>query len=442
MTRAALICSTAFAILLVAVAPVTTNASEIEFGQTTSGQALPDSSKVPEGGSLANTFCGKDSNLGDFCFVSSICNPSFACTTNADCGSGERCLLDNCCGYSLCSTEAGFCSGGGYCGFYEPCTDCQEAVDQNQPSDTTNMAFFSQSDLAQSFQQKLPSLKSAEIFLRDEVGTQDSVTLSVYDGLPNAGGSLVTRGGTVAREGEWARVRFPRTWLATDQTYYMVLESGGSGGLAVSGDTLNPYPLGQVFANPGFNPFPDFDYTFRTFSEVPIMLDGFESNSIAAWGSNPQNRICSVSFDDAWEALGQPADPDTYYSPFGVSFNNINGYGLIGGEGNGDPGNWDIEGTYGSAAWGIWIGPHSISFASPVTMVSLDMLRGHNDYSITVDAYLGGGFVASQTVTLVGPHVSEPVQFMGPIDELVLGSTGVSGAGVDNIVYTGLADCP
>lgn len=75
-------------------------------------------------------------------------------------------------------------------------------------------------------------------------------------------------------------------------------------------------------------------------------------------------------------------------------------------------------------------------------MVSLDMLRAFDDYTITVDAFLGGGFVASQSVTLVGPHASEPVSFMGPIDELQLSSTGVIGAGVDNIVYTGLANCP
>ena len=144
------------------------------------------------------------------------------------------------------------------------------------------MAGFTQPDLAQSFQPDVPNLRGAEILLRAGQGTEDSVTLSVFDGLPNAGGTLLTRGGTIAREGDWARVLFDPIPVVSGQTYYMVLESGGTGGLGIMGDILNPYPGGQVFANAGFGSFPDFDYTFRTYAEVPVMIDGFETGNTHA----------------------------------------------------------------------------------------------------------------------------------------------------------------
>jgi hypothetical protein len=421
---------------------VAADGSPTESARTASGQpaAAPSQAKVV---SIApsESICGKDADLEDFCFADFLCPAGPECTTNADCGAGERCLVESCCGFNVCATQYGFCSGGGYCLEYQPCTDCQEVVDQNQPSAVSNMAFFSQTDLAQSFEQRLPNVTSGEIFLSAGVGTEDKVTISVWDGLPNAGGTQLTHGGTIARAGEWARVRFAPVRLDPEQPYFLVFESGGTGGLEITGNTSNPYPLGQVYANPGYGSFPNYDYTFRTFAELPIFLDGFEGNSTAAW-NHPF--ACTIAFDDAWAdpSFGQGTDPDDYYGPFGVHFNNINGYGVISGEGNGDSGNWDIEGTYGSAAWGIWEGPHAITFDSPVTGVSLDFLRGHNDYSITVNAYLSGGLVGSQTVTVVGPHASEPVAFAGPIDELVLSDTGVIGAGVDNIVYSGMTSCP
>jgi hypothetical protein len=48
---------------------------------------------------------------------------------------------------------------------------------------------------------------------------------------------------------------------------------------------------------------------------------------------------CVVMFDDAWSANGSGSDPTADYGPYGVDFDNTNGYGCIGGEGNGDPGN-------------------------------------------------------------------------------------------------------
>jgi len=149
---------------------------------------------------------------------------------------------------------------------------------------------------------------------------------------------------------------------------------------------------------------------------------------------------CTLDMDDAWTIYGENASPEAHYGPFGVSFNNNAGYGLIGGMGNGDPGNWDIEGTNGSAAWGIWPGYHDIQFAQQVTDTSLDFLRGHYDYSITVEAYLLGQLVDSQQLSMVGAFDFETATFVGPIDEIRFDT--VDYFGVDNVNYFTTMMCP
>ena len=57
-------------------------------------------------------------------------------------------------------------------------------VDQNQPSDTINIAFFSQTDLAQSFKQSANNIAGAGIFLRSGIGTSDTVTIGLWDVFP------------------------------------------------------------------------------------------------------------------------------------------------------------------------------------------------------------------------------------------------------------------
>jgi len=52
--------------------------------------------------------------------------------------------------------------------------------------------------------------------------------------------------------------------VTVGDTYYIVME--GTVSQCYAGDTNNPYPDGNVFANAGYQPFPTFDYTFRTYS--------------------------------------------------------------------------------------------------------------------------------------------------------------------------------
>ena len=141
-------------------------------------------------------------------------------------------------------------------------------VDQEQTSDTVAMAAFRQTDLAQSFMQVAGNINGADIKLRAGFGDGQpgDITIDLYDALPNQGGNLITSGtdfGVTA--GEWAEIRWSVESITPETPYFLVLTST-NGSLAVSGDTSNPYPRGQVYANAGYGSFPTFDYTFRTYT--------------------------------------------------------------------------------------------------------------------------------------------------------------------------------
>ncbi|MEH6756877.1 MAG: PEPxxWA-CTERM sorting domain-containing protein [Parasphingorhabdus sp.] len=140
-----------------------------------------------------------------------------------------------------------------------------EFVDQNQPNNPDYMAGFSQTDLAQSFQQSSSNISGAGIFLQSGIGSIDDVTISLWDLLPNAfGASQLATGSVLGTQGSWADVFWTPVAIVAGQTYFLAF--GGNTSLGISGDTSNPYANGQTYANPGYGSFPTFDYTFRTFS--------------------------------------------------------------------------------------------------------------------------------------------------------------------------------
>jgi hypothetical protein len=144
-------------------------------------------------------------------------------------------------------------------------------LDQNQPSGPTYMAAFSQTDLAQSFQTQQSSMPTigAGILLQPGIGSTDTVVIELWTTLPNAGGMMLATGSTTGTQGDWADVFWDGggVLLDADTTYY--LHFTGNITLGIAGDTNNPYPFGHVFANPGFQPFPNFDYAFRTWVSLP-----------------------------------------------------------------------------------------------------------------------------------------------------------------------------
>jgi hypothetical protein len=142
-----------------------------------------------------------------------------------------------------------------------------QVIDQDQPSGPTYMAGFSQTDLAQSFIPGLAESVGAGIFLEPGVGTSDTVIIQLWTDLPNVGGAvMLASGSAVGTAGSWVDVSWPAVTLTLGQTYYLVFT--GNTTLGISGDTADPYPDGQVYANPGYESFPTFDYTFRTWASL------------------------------------------------------------------------------------------------------------------------------------------------------------------------------
>lgn len=142
-----------------------------------------------------------------------------------------------------------------------------QVINQNASTNNAYMAGFSQGNLAQSFKQSVNNIVGAGLFLQSGYGGGAStVTIQVWDALPNAGGAMMLATGSTAINGNnvWADVFWTQTNITAGQTYFLrFLEATNSYG--ISGDLYNGYADGQVYANVGYDPFPSFDYTFRTY---------------------------------------------------------------------------------------------------------------------------------------------------------------------------------
>jgi hypothetical protein len=137
-------------------------------------------------------------------------------------------------------------------------------LDQNQPNANVYMAAFSQTDLAQSFQQSADNIAGAGIYLW-LYGNPGNVTISLWDALPNAGGEMLASATDTGTPDSWFDVYWDPVDVTPGETYYLVFTDDNTG-MGIAGDTNNPYPYGHVFANPGYQPFPQYDYTFRTWA--------------------------------------------------------------------------------------------------------------------------------------------------------------------------------
>jgi hypothetical protein len=137
-------------------------------------------------------------------------------------------------------------------------------LDQNQAIDSTPMAGFWQGDLAQSFQQAGNNVAGAGIHLRQFFGAGGTVTISLWDKLPNQGGVQLATGSAAGTPGNWVDVFWSPVVVVPDTTLFLAFTSTDTN-MAIGGDTSNPYPRGQLYANPGYQSFPAYDYAFRTY---------------------------------------------------------------------------------------------------------------------------------------------------------------------------------
>jgi hypothetical protein len=140
-----------------------------------------------------------------------------------------------------------------------------QVIDQDQPNGPSYMAAFSQTDLAQSFIPGLAESVGAGILLQSGIGTTDTVTIQLWTDLPNVGGAtMLAQASAIGTAGNWVDVYWSSVTLTVGQTYYLVFV--GNTTLGIAGDTSDPYPDGQVYANGGFGSFPTYDYAFRTWA--------------------------------------------------------------------------------------------------------------------------------------------------------------------------------
>ena len=139
-------------------------------------------------------------------------------------------------------------------------------IDQEQSSNTVNMANFSQSNLAQSFKPTANNVAGAGIFLKEGIGTIGDVKISLWNPFANGGAQLLATGTALRQVPDtWTEVFWNPVAVTPNKTLLLVFDSLSN--LAIAGDLNNPYPNGQVYANRGFQSFPNYDYTFRTYSD-------------------------------------------------------------------------------------------------------------------------------------------------------------------------------
>jgi hypothetical protein len=140
-------------------------------------------------------------------------------------------------------------------------------IDQQQGNHADVISYFFFGDLAQSFQQAHGNVAGAGIFLDASAGTGGDVTISLWDDLPDESGVQLATGTAAGTPGSWVDVYWSPVVVTPDTTLFLVFESTDDDldGMAVSGDTSDPYSRGQAYAVTGFEPFPAYDYAFRTY---------------------------------------------------------------------------------------------------------------------------------------------------------------------------------
>ncbi len=156
---------------------------------------------------------------------------------------------------------------------------------------------------------------------------------------------------------------------------------------------------------------------------------------------------CLVDFNDAYTTYGSRANPTLYYGAYGLTFTMDSGYGLIGGDAYGDPGNWSESGSIPDPAWGGWdfgSAVNTLDFSSPVTNVAFDMARtAAGDVTVSVRSYLSGTLVTATSVSLTSASSVQTVWLTGSIDSVETTITGSSFAyAMDNLEYDGSGSCP
>lgn len=155
-----------------------------------------------------------------------------------------------------------------------------------------------------------------------------------------------------------------------------------------------------------------------------------------------------IDFEDAYADLGYQGQPTNYYSSDGLTIGG-NYFGLIGGVSQGDPGNFDLEGTNGPSSLAVNTINHTIDLTfSYASDLALDLgIDFGNTSNITINTYLGGSLISSTldayTDTLDNGLGTWSTLSWSNIDRITLNATsGWRAWSVDNLQFENAASVP
>lgn len=151
----------------------------------------------------------------------------------------------------------------------------------------------------------------------------------------------------------------------------------------------------------------------------------------------------TITFDEFAYDNSNGTIPADEYAALGVTFMGTDDGSTWGGNSNGDPGNWDLEGTNGAGFSGYngQSDGMTLLFAGDITNFSMDTARSNGSSdgdSITLEGWLNG--VLQETVSVFFGNINEwaTLSITGVFDEVrwVGAGSGFNPFGVDNINYT------
>ncbi len=155
------------------------------------------------------------------------------------------------------------------------------------------------------------------------------------------------------------------------------------------------------------------------------------------------NANVTINFEEISPANANSGFLSEEYASLGIHFQTTDDGSIWAGMANGDPGNWDIDGTNGPAFLGFNGASYSLiaTFDIPVYDFALDVSRSLGSSAgnvFTLDGYMYGSPVESYTVTLGPINSWSTIQLTQIVDEVRWNGAGEGyhPYGVDNLNFS------